>query len=579
VRTYGKVSYREDRKAWQLILEPHIALRLKRVFAKVDKFSHGHHLISDTPENCRDLIWFMERYPLEVADRAKLEVQANIHMERTALVDDLLSRRVPSQPFEMAIPPREYQSLAANLLLASHGLLLADDVGLGKTASAICTFSDPATLPALVVTLTHLPIQWQAEIEKFAPGLRTHIIKKGTPYDLTSNRRKTRNLFLPDSFPDVVIINYHKLSGWAETLAPIVKSVVFDEVQELRHMKSGKKTSAKYAAAEHISSKAQFRMGLSATPFYNFGGEMFNVMNCTCPGALGSHEEFVREWCKHDYQENKLAIKDPKAFGAYLRETGMMLRRTRADVGRELPALTKIPHHIDCDIEALDKVSLSCAELAKIILAQGESYRGQKMESSGQLDNIIRQATGIAKAPYVAEFCRLLVESGEQVVLFGWHRAVYDIWLDRLKDLNFVMYTGSESAAQKEQAKQDFMSKKAKGMIISLRAGAGMDGLQKVCRTTVHGELDWSPGVMEQNIGRIYRDGQSEPVVSYFLLSTEGSDPLMTEALGLKKAQIEGVRDDKQELLEKLQNTEGYIKRLAESYLAKMPQERHEVLV
>jgi hypothetical protein len=65
----------------------------------------------------------------------------------------------------------------------------------------------------------------------------------------------------------------------------------------------------------------------------------------------------------------------------------------------------------------------------------------------------MRRATGLAKAPYVADFVRLLLESEPKVVLFGWHRDVYEIWLDRLADLNPSLYTGSESSgsAQKER--------------------------------------------------------------------------------------------------------------------------------
>lgn len=55
---------------------------------------------------------------------------------------------------------------------------------------------------------------------------------------------------------------------------------------------------------------------------------------------------------------------------------------------------------------------------------------------------MMRQATGIAKAPYVLEFVRMLVESGESVMLYGWHRDVYNIWLERLAEFNPVMYTG-----------------------------------------------------------------------------------------------------------------------------------------
>jgi len=108
---------------------------------------------------------------------------------------------------------------------------------------------------------------------------------------------------------------------------------------------------------------------------------------------------------------------------------------------------------------------------------------------------------------YVADFVRLLVESGEQVVLYGWHREVYHIWLDRMADLKPALFTGTESTSQKQEAKRRFLAKETPVLIMSLRAGAGVDGLQHVCKTVVYGELDWSPGVHEQGVGRVFRDG------------------------------------------------------------------------
>src|SRR5262249_55161985 len=137
---------------------------------------------------------------------------------------------------------------------------------------------------------------------------------------------------------------------------------------------------------------------------------------------------------------NNMKIIAPKAFGAYAREHFFIIRHTREEVGRELPPVIRIPHRIGSDREALDRVENSAADLARIILQQGETMRGQKMQASEQFNNILRQATGIAKAPYVADFVRLLVESGETVVLCGWHREVYSIWLSKLRDLNPIMY-------------------------------------------------------------------------------------------------------------------------------------------
>jgi superfamily II DNA or RNA helicase len=559
MRTFGTVAFDGNRKKWMVQLEPHVMLRAKRVFGKVESYQRGTILLHDSPENARDLEWFVGRYPLDVKDESYLRERADAHRDRALLIDRLLhSQQVPMQ-FEMAKPPREYQRVAATMVLGTGALLLADDVGLGKTCSAICTFTDPRTLPALVVTLSHLPMQWEREVEKFMPQLTTHIIKKGTPYDITGRAR------LFGRFPDVLLINYHKLNGWAETLAPLVKTVIFDECQELRHAKHQNKPTAKYTAAQHIANAASFRLGLSATPIYNYGGEIFNVLDVISPGALGLFEEFRREWCWG--YDDKPKIMDPAAFGNYVRDCGLMLRRTRIEVGRELPPITKVPHEIDADPSALDAVSDACAELAKIILASAEAKKGDKLQASEHLTNLMRQATGIAKAPFVAEFVKMLLDSEERVVLYGWHREVYSIWLERLKAFNPVLYTGSESPTQKEESRQKFLKGESRVLIISLRSGAGLDGLQEKCRTVLFGELDWSPAVHEQCIGRIARDGQKEPVLAYFLMSASGSDPVVADVLGLKTEQIEGVRDPKQDLVTKLQTDGGHARRLAEEYL------------
>lgn len=567
-KLYGEISLRG--KSWVIECEPHVLIRLKRLFHGAAQQNKGKLVISDTPEMAADIEWVLQRYPMNVNPSDLLAARAREHREKVSAIDAMLSRRVPPPEFELAIPPREYQRIAAAVALQTRGLLLADDVGLGKTASAICTLADRNTLPALVVTLTHLPAQWARELERFAPKLKVHILKKATPYDLTSGRARRAQLGLPERFPDVIITNYHKLAGWAETLAPekreaLIRSVVFDEVQELRH-----RDTNRYAAAEQIAKAAQFRLGLSATPIFNYGGEFWNVLNILRPGALGTAAEFASEWCTgYDNDTGKLVIGNPKAFGTYMREAGIMLRRTRSDVGRELPSLTKIPHAIDADEKALESVDGAAAELARIILAQHENQRGQKMLASGQLDALMRHATGVAKAPFVAEFVRLLVESGEKVLLYGWHHDVYAIWKMRLAEFKPVFFTGAETAKEKEAAKAAFTSGDCKVLVMSLRAGAGLDGLQKACRTVVFGELDWSPGVHEQAIGRVHRDGQPDPVMAYFLLSESGTDPIMADVLSLKKTQIEGVRDPTAELVEKLSVDADHIKRLAESFLAK----------
>lgn len=559
METYGEIKLGIGE--WWIRCEPFVSSRLKRVFPRAPQQAAEWLRLRATPENTRELEWFLQRYPMTVDKPERMAALAQEHRDIETRLGQLLGGHTPPPTIELAIPPREYQVFAAQMLDVRAGYLLADDLGLGKTVSAIAGMVRPGNLPALVVCPAHLPRQWRAMIARFAPHLRTHILRKGSVYPLTPERGSRQGDLLPDSLPDVIITSYHKLRGWAETLAGQVSFVVFDECQALRS-----RSTAIYAAAHLVARRAEKRLGLSATPIYNYGNEFWNVVDVLSEGALGEYDEFIREWCT-GLPNGRARINDTAQFGAYLRREGIMLRRTRAEVGRELPELTKIVHDIDADQQELDNLKGNAVALAKIVLANAESYRGQKMQAAAEFDAMMRQATGIAKAPYVSQFVRMLLESGEPIVLFGWHRAVYDLWREQLADCNPVLYTGTESATQKAQAIADFVEGRSQLLIMSLRSGAGVDGLQGHCHTAVFGELDWSPGVHEQCVGRLHRDGQSDPCTAYFLVADSGSDPIVAEVLGVKREQIEGVRNPGEALVERVNTGEADIRRLARAFL------------
>ena len=558
--SYGQITF--DGRSWNIECEPQVRSRLKRVFPRIPQQAGSVQQLLASPENSRELLWFLQRYPMDMdgALVSKLAELSAAHVTMETSLADLVAGRLPVQLFELAKPPREYQRIAATQLQIRGGLLLADDLGLGKTVSAICAMLIPGSLPAVVVYPAALPNHWPEKLAEFAPGLRVHHVRKGQPYPLIKQpRQRVKDLW--DTLPDVVLISYHKLRGWADVLGEIVQYAVFEECQQLRNPGTGI-----HNACEYLAAQATLRMGLTATPIYGYGAEFYHVVNVLLPDALGGYDEFLREWCIGGMGE-KPRLKDAELFGNYLRREGIMLRRTRKEVGRELPALSKIVHEIECDSSVLEKITGDAVALAKTILAANESHKGQRMQAAGELDLLVRHAMGVAKAPYVAEFVKLLLESGEQVLLFGWHRDVYQIWAEKLADFKPCMYTGTESATQKQASKEAFMSGESRVMIISLRAGAGIDGLQHHCSTAVYGELDWSPGVHEQCTGRVHRDGQQHPVQAYFLVSNEGSDPIVSDVLGVKREQIEGVRNPTDDLIERLDVGGNRLRALAEKFL------------
>lgn len=538
MKTYGKLNRGtitdrggQTRPGWGVRADPHIAIRVKRVFPRAHQGRSSVITLDDTPEIARDLEWFLDRHPLEMQEstRAYLTSRADESRNKEEMILRILDghqQRIVGWQ-EPARPGRAYQTQAADMAWTAKGMILGDDVGLGKTQSGLMLLRDPDTLPALVVTLTHLPPQWLRELEEVFPLMRGHIVKSGKPYPVDA---------------DVLIMNYHKLDGWRDHLTGNVRTVIFDEVQELR-----KSDSNKYRAAAQIADRAEWRLGLSATPVYNYGGETHTIYSVLAPGELGTRTEFTREWGGTHYGTDNLAIADPRALGAYLRDKGLLLRRTRKDVHRELPDPIKVMQEVPSNADAIDQVKGDVRALAKLLLDESTEAR-ERMRAAGEISWKLRQATGIAKAPYVAEFVRLLLESEESVVLYGWHRAVYDIWLDALADFKPVMYTGTESVKRKDETAQAFINGDSRVMIMSLRSGAGLDGLQQRSSAVVFGELDWSPAMHDQAIGRLARDGQEATVAAYFCVTGSGSDPAIADVLQIKTQQSEPIRNPDSDL-------------------------------
>jgi len=158
-----------------------------------------------------------------------------------------------------------------------------------------------------------------------------------------------------------------------------------------------------------------------------------------------------------------------------------------------------------------------------------------------------RQATGIAKAPAAALFIQGLLEAQEPTLVFAHHHAVFDILKERLAEYRPVCISGRETSEQKWSAKEEFSAGKTDLCLISLRSATGIDGLQSRARVVVFVELDWSPAVHSQAEDRAHRDGQKDSVLCYYLVITEGADPAMQEALGLKISQFLGIMGDEGE--------------------------------
>lgn len=596
MRTYGTYQFRPTESGplalraqlqhhtgtWRLDLEPAAATRVKRIFGRVQESRGGMIVVAHTLEVARDLAWAMERWPMRPRDSfsaALLEHSQNTHRTREREIGEVLAGTAPrlELPVDVAKTPREYQLQAIQLLKTRGRILLGDAVGLGKTFTSLLATTLEGALPALVVPPTHLPSRWVTELQEAFPSLTYSVARSSVPPD---------RIFEGD-LRDVEIVPYSKLHGWAKAIAPYVRTVIFDEAQELRHgagsednPESGTK---KGRAAALVAENATYVIGATATPVYNYGSEVWNIADILSPGELGTRPEFVREWGGATMTNGRTIVKDPHGLGSYLREAGFLLARDRTEVGRELPKTVKHTMTVETNPAALDAVRSDAKALARMIL-DSQSDRQDRFQAAGQIDMMVRQATGVGKAPFVAEFCKLLLESEQRIIIWGWHREVYDILMAELADYNPRLYTGTESPKQKLDAERAFtaswldendptvtreqLAQQCRVLIMSLRSGAGVDGLQKVASVGVFAELDWSPQVHEQAIGRIRRDGMGEaPPVIYFLVSEDGSDPALMEVLGVKRQQSERLMSSDGQLLTSSTVDPDRAKRLARQML------------
>lgn len=523
--SYGKLDYAEGQ--WLIAdLKPHVSIRFKDVFKGISFGSVPPYLLIDRQDRAADLHWFMQRYPLNVTDRARehLRIKLEEYGDHQRRLEAL--KRPDYQPtllpgFRPPEKPFPYQVRAAEMLRATGRLLLLDDVGLGKTVSALAALSDGWGLPAAVVVQPHLSSQWvKGYIERFT-SLKAFEVKD----------RNARTL--PPA--DIYLFRYSNIGAWADYAGTLgCRTVIFDEVQELRHGQS----TAKGLGAKAFMEAAAHVLGLTATPIYNYGSEIWNVVEMIAPGALGTWHEFCVNWCTT--HGSHWIVKDPAALGAFLQDEGLALRRTSADeeVAGTLPPLSRVIVEVgwnEGDVESDRELQ---QRLAQRVLTGHFTLAGQ---AARELDLMLRQETGIAKARSVAAYARTLVEGGEPVLLAGWHREVYRIWMEALADLKPVMFTGSESPAAKRKAAESVASGETDLIIMSLRSGAGLDGLQHRLAHVVFGELDWSPQVHVQVTGRLHRTGQERPVTAHYLHVEGGSDPVLMSTLGLKASQSFGI--------------------------------------
>ena len=448
----------------------------------------------------------------------------------------------PTLPAALESRLRPYQRAGvvwmARLAHWGAGAILADEMGLGKTVQTLAVLAHrAATGPALVVAPTSVVANWVDEATRFVPELKLRLF-----------RGPDRETCLRGLGPgDLVVTSYAIATMDAEALAKIsFGSLVLDEAQAVKNA-----TTERAKALRDLDAK--WRLGLTGTPIENHLGELWSVLRVISPGLLGSWEQF----------RGRYAVPIEK-FGDDARRKGLaallrpfVLRRTKAEVARELPERTEIVRVVRLSpeeqtlYEQLRRATLD--ELAQRKKDRDRDAQDMRFVLLAALTRLRQLCchprlvyptthAGSAKAGYLLELLAQLREDGHKALVFSQFRSFLELLTPRLRQHGFrvLVLDGTTPVELREQRIAAFQAGEADVFMISLKAG-GFGLNLTAADTVIHLDPWWNPAVEDQATARAHRIGQTRPVTAIRLVARGTIEEAVLGLHAAKRALAAGV--------------------------------------
>jgi len=522
-------------------------------------------IVPDTEHNVQKIKWIMETYPLEIKSK-NIWQRKTRHMvipKRKWTRIEKLRKANAGEQFRGTL--LNFQREGLDFLLKSSGnALLADEMGLGKTVQTLAYLAtEKKTFPVLIVAPLVTLSNWQREIQKFLKrrSKNGRIVDREFPSSVLIRTGK------PHEIPkhDIYIINYDLLYKRLDDLSKLnIKTLVCDEVQHLRS-----KSTKKYSAVKSLSAleTIKYRIGLSGTPIYNRGSEIWPIVDILRPGLLGSFEEFCEYFCYVNEKGKAIVLENKRAsLGEELRKH-VMLRRKKSDVLKELKEKVRYKEFIDCDINyyhaELDKIWKRLEEEQKTATSAFDKFSSYKRAIQSE-----RQAAGAAKLPHVIEFVKNIMEIEESVVVFCHHKAIHAFLHKSLHEYQPSFIIGGQSDKDRQDNIDKFQNGQTKLMIAGLRAGNVGINLSRA-RYVIFAELDWSPAIHRQAEDRLHRIGQKNTVFAYYLIGNGTLDDHVANVLVDKSYEIDAIMDEKEDAFENREKAELILAQIHDRLTAK----------
>jgi superfamily II DNA or RNA helicase len=488
------------------------------------------------------------KLPLSQAGRLQeLLAQLGATGQATAGAQELFKKLNSIDEIEPAKKPRSlkatlrpYQEAGLSWLRFIHELktggILADDMGLGKTLQTIALLcsvkQEEKNLRALIVAPTSVVPNWEREIERFAPSLKT-MIWHG------ADRHEQREEL--DS-AEVIITSYPLLRRDEDLLSSLdLTYAILDEAQHIKNP-----TSATAAAARKLH--AERRLALTGTPIENRLSEFWSIFQFVSPGLLGSLDKFEERYGRPiDNGDSKAAIRLRAVVHPFI------LRRTKLEVEKDLPE--KIETDQIC--EMTDEQS----SIYQSVLREVRSHVMGEVEKSGLAKSHLHILAGLTRLRQAACDPRLLglpktfqddasgklqalrelieecVSGGHKVLVFSQFTSMLQLIKSALERDGVVLeYLDGSTKDRMERVERFQNDPTCSVFLISLKAGG--TGLNLTAAdTVVHFDPWWNPAAEDQATDRAHRIGQSR-VVNVYRLVAKGTIEEKILQLKLKKKEL-----------------------------------------
>ena len=404
-------------------------------------------------------------------------------------------------------------------------VLLADEVGLGKTIEACLTLKEywmrGLARKALILTPASLVGQWVDELtERFAltpVAADAQLVRRDEEF-------WTREPLVVASLP------LARQAAHRDRLSRIEYDlVIVDEAHVLKN-----RASAGWQLVNDL--KKRFLLLLSATPVGNNLTELYNLIQLLRPGLLQGEAQFRREYGQIEAL-SQAGRRD--RLRELLRE--VMVRNTRAHIDLKLPkriAATHIVRPAPEEANVLDALAAvirdkynaaTAADRWRMTTLQMQAGSGPAAlrfglrDHAGQPDADPFAAVAAAldriggrRSAKVEALLDLARRSPEKKIVFTRFRATLDELDAALTAAGHrvSVFHGGLSSVDKQRAIDAFEDDAA--ILLSTEVGGEGRNLQ-FCRTVINYDLPWNPVTIEQRVGRVHRIGQTRDVYIFNL--------------------------------------------------------------